>query len=329
VVDELVEGDWRVALRRRWVRVPGDPALVVEVAEPVDGATRPPVVLVHGFAQNRWTWRVTGRSMVGALVDRGHAVHTIELRGHGLSRAVARAEGQDPDRHGFVDYVADVRRVVDGLDDRPFLVGHSLGGAAVVAAAPDLDVRGVVPIAGIFTFATRNRTLRLLGRASLALRPALVGSVRLSTGWAGELLGRLYSISDVAGYGFPIAGWTPGSLERPLLEERLARGFDWTSVDVWLEMARWANGAPVPGLERWSEVRAPLLVLVGDADPLVHPDDAAACLAASGADDKRLVVFDRFHHDAHFGHIDLILGRHAPRVVWPVLLDWLACRSDA
>lgn len=319
---ETLDGPSTVELDRAWTQVDdGGPPVVVEVSTPVSGATRPPVVLVHGFAQNRFSWRVSGRSLVAALVAAGHAVHNVELRGHGLSRAAGSGNAT-----AFVDYVEDIQRVVAGLDREPFLVGHSLGGAAVVAAAASgTPVRGVVPVAGVYTFATRNRTLRALGRVSLGLAP-LMGSVRMSTGWAGHLLGKLYSVSDVAGYGFPIAGWTPGSLERPLLEERLANGFDWTSVDVWLEMAAWANGAEVPGLEGWSSCEVPLLVLVGDADPLVHPDDARACLNASGSTDKTFVLFDRYHHGAHWGHIDLLLGRDAPRIVWPALLGWMAAR---
>ena len=44
-------------------------------------------------------------------------------------------------------------------------------------------------------------------------------------------------------------------------------------------------------------------------------------------DSKELVVFDAFHHEVHWGHIDLILGCHAPAQVWPVLDRWLAERS--
>jgi pimeloyl-ACP methyl ester carboxylesterase len=321
--DEVVHGDRLVAIERSWHCFDdGGPPVVVERTVRVGGPTRPPVLLVHGFAQNRYSWRISGRSMVGALAEAGYEVLSLELRGHGLSRAAGSGNAEQ-----FTDYIDDFVRVVSRLDTPPFCIGHSLGGGVLVGAAARTELRGLVSIAGVYTFATENPLLRLLGRLTLAVEPALLASpLRMSTGWAGRVLGRLYSITDIAGYGFPISGWTPGSLERDLLEERLAIGFDWTSVEVWLEMSRWANGAPVPGTERFGEVDVPLLVLIGDADPLVRPTDGRNCIEASGSSDKRMVVFDAFHHRVHWGHVDLILGREAPEYVWSEVIDWLDAR---
>ncbi|MEZ4319674.1 MAG: alpha/beta fold hydrolase [Myxococcota bacterium] len=325
VRDEVVHGDRLVEIEREWRCLDeGGPPLAVERTVRRGGPTRPPVVLVHGFAQNRYTWRISGRSMVAALADAGFEVLSLELRGHGLSRELGSGNAT-----AFTEYIDDLVRVVESCDQPPFCIGHSLGGAVIVGAASRVELAGLVPIAGIYTFATRNPTLRLLGKATLAAEQALRATpVRMSTGWAGRVLGRLYSITDIAGYGFPISGWVPGSLERDLLEERLAIGFDWTSVEVWIEMSRWANGAPVPGTERFGEVDVPLLVIVGDADPLVRPPDARACFDASGSDDKQLVVMDAFHHRVHWGHVDLILGKDAPEFVWPLVLDWLEARAS-
>ncbi len=318
--DEVVHGDRLVAIERSWHCYDEDgPPVVVERTVKVGGPTRPPVLLVHGFAQNRYSWRISGRSMVGALADAGYEVLSLELRGHGLSRVAGSGNAQ-----AFTDYIDDFVRVASKLDTPPFCIGHSLGGGVCVGAAAQVELAGLVSIAGIYTFASENPLLRVLGRLTLAFEPALLASpLRMSTGWAGRVIGRLYSVSDIAGYGFPIAGWTPGSLERDLLEERLAVGFDWTSVEVWIEMSRWANGAAVPGTEDFGDVDVPLLVLVGDADPLVRPNDARNCFEASGSSDKELTVFDAFHHRVHWGHVDLILGKDAPEFVWPRVIDWL------
>ncbi|MCB9678712.1 MAG: alpha/beta hydrolase [Alphaproteobacteria bacterium] len=323
VRDEVVHGDRLVTVEREWLCLEDGPPLAVERTVRKGGPTRPPVILVHGFAQNRFTWRISGRSMVAALADAGYEVLSLELRGHGLSRELGSGNATE-----FTEYIEDLERVVAICDRPPFAIGHSLGGAVVVGAASRVELAGVVPIAGVYTFATRNPTLRALGRLTLAAEPALRASpVRMSTGWAGRLLGRLYSVTDIAGYGFPISGWVPGSIERELLEERLELGFDWTSVEVWIEMSRWANGAPVPGAEAFRGVDVPLLVIVGDADPLVRPADAKNCFEASGSADKQLVVMDAFHHRVHWGHVDLILGKDAPELVWPQIIDWLDRRA--
>jgi pimeloyl-ACP methyl ester carboxylesterase len=197
-----------------------------------------------------------------------------------------------------------------------------------IGLATEAKLAGLVHLAGIYTFATTNRTLRALGRLTLAWEPLLrLAPVRLHTRWSGDLIARLYAITDVMGYGAPIAGWAPESIERELLAERLVEGFDWTSVEVWLQMSRWAQGEPLSYREAFARTDVPLLVVVGDADPLVREQDARSCLAGSGSTDKELVVFDAFEHGGHWGHVDLILGRRAPEVVWPKLADWMLARS--
>lgn len=322
VHDEVIHGDRLVEVERWYETLEDGPPIVVEHTVRTSGADKPPVVLIHGFAQNRYTWRVSGRSFVGALAEAGHEVLNLELRGHGRSRKAGSGNAAR-----FEEYFDDLERVARRCDVPPFAIGHSLGGGVLVGASSRVELAGLVPLAGIFTFARDNLALRALGRLTLALQTAIPGPARMSTGWVGGVLGKLYAVTDIAGYGFPISGWTPGSLERDLLEERLTRGFDWTSIEVWLQMAAWANGAVVPGTEAFRDVQTPLLVVCGDADPLVRPVDARACYEASAADDKQMVVFDAFHHQVHWGHVDLILGRRAPEFVWPTILDWIAARS--
>ena len=313
-----------VELQRTWVELSADgPALSVEVSQPVEPTQRPPVLLVHGLAQNRFTWRISQRSLVGALVEAGYPVLNLELRGHGLSRSYGSGNAER-----FHDYVDDVVRVVRACEVAPFAMGHSLGGGVLVGASAEVRFAGIVHLAGVYHFARHNRVLRGIARLSLELEQVLtVGGIRVSTGWAGDVLGRLYALTDVAGYGLPLAGWVPGSLERPLLEERLSLGFDWTSLEVWMEMSRWARGAPFPYAEGWRTTDVPLLVMAGDLDPLVPPSDAVVCFDESGSSDKAWQPFDLWEHDVHFGHIDLLLGHQAPDIVWPAITSWLDARG--
>jgi alpha-beta hydrolase superfamily lysophospholipase len=315
-----------VELHRQSLRFPATqdrPPLAVERLRRSPGATRPPVILVHGFAQNRFTWQVTGRSLAGRLAEAGYDVLNLELRGHGNSRAYGAGNARS-----FAEYVDDLVRVVRACARTPFVIGHSLGGGVCVGAATEVDLAGVVHIAGIYSFASRNPLIRLAARVSLQLAPLLTASqVRMSTGWAGRLVGRLYSVSDIAGFGFPISGWAPGSMERDLLEERLRLGFDWTSVEVWLEMCRWAQGAPFPYAAAFARRDVPLLVVSGNADPLLHSDDARRCYEGSGSADRQFVEFEPFEHEGHWGHVDLLLGHRAPRFVWPTVVGWLDARS--
>jgi len=325
LVDEIVHGDRSVTLRRRGCRLApegGRPPLAIQRTTLPDGPTRPPVILVHGFAQNRFTWRLSRRSFSGFLAAEGFDVLNLELRGHGESRAMGA-----PSARTFAEYVDDLARAVDAATAEPFVIGHSLGGGVAIGVAAERPLAGLVHLAGVYGFARHNRALKAMGRLSRRLEPTLLRApARVRTAWAGRLIGRLYRLTDVAGYGLPIAGWAPGSMERDLLEERLRKGFDWTSVEVWAQMARWADGEPFPYAPAWRALRTPALVIAGDRDPLVTHADARACFDECGSPDKELLLLDPFEHQVHWGHVDLITGEHAPAEVWSRILAWMVAR---
>lgn len=315
---ETIDRGETAELVRQQLELPGSPPLGIERTVPVGGPTRPPVILVHGLAQNRITWRLSRRSFSGFLAARGYEVLNLELRGHGRSRALGA-----PNATSFHQYVEDLERTIDQVP-APFVIGHSLGGGVGIGASLTRHTLGLVHLAGVWRFGAHNRTLRALARLTLRLEPQLMRApVRMSTGWAGALLGQLYAVTDVAGYGAPIAGWAPDSIERDLLEERLATGFDWTSVEVWLQMARWATGHPFEYAAPFLALDRPLLVIAGDADPLVTPDDVRDLVDASRSSDKELWVYEPFEQAVHWGHVDLILGRYARKLVWPRIAQWL------
>lgn len=349
-VEQVTDGDHRVCLRKEIVRLEGDAPLVMVRKHLPDGPTRPPVMLVHGFAQNRYSWHTSVRSMSAWLAFRGWDTWNLELRGHGRSREAGTIGAER-----FADYVQDVLRAAESLPGPAFWIGHSLGGTALYGAATEAVrqrsdseaaalPRGVIGIGALYHFGQANRLIGLLGRATHALLPPLPerpderrgeaeardGSVlarlQVRTRLIGRIVARLYSITDIAGYTFPISGWWPGSVEPELLRERLEIGFDWTSVKVWQEMSRWATEGVFDYDEAWHETDVPLLVLLGDKDSLMPPADGRVAFDRSGSRDKTLHIFDDWHEQVHWGHLDLILGRYAPRYVWPLIDHWMAER---
>jgi pimeloyl-ACP methyl ester carboxylesterase len=112
----------------------------VELAYAVHGAPGDParatVVLVHGWLGDRSYWD----GQVAALTERHHPVITLDLGGHGASGA-GRADWT------LAAFGDDVVAVVQAVDPQQVvLVGHSMGGDAVLLAARELRerVRGVV-----------------------------------------------------------------------------------------------------------------------------------------------------------------------------------------
>jgi pimeloyl-ACP methyl ester carboxylesterase len=254
------------------------------------------------------------------LAAQGLDVYVLELRGHGNSRVSGA-----PER--FADYVDDAAELAAAIGAPAFWVGHSLGGAVAYALATVVPVRGVVGIGAVYRFAQHNRVVNWITRVShLARVRGVFGALSVRTRAAGQLLGRLYGISDVAGYAFPVSGWAPGSLEPELLAERLERGFDWTSLHVWLDMSRWAHGGGFDYAEAWSRTDVPLFVITGDLDHLMPPEDARAAFSESASHDRTLLDLEPWNTGAHWGHLDLISGRSAPEHVWAPLRAWIAER---
>ena len=110
------------------------------------GRRAPPVLLVHGFGQNRYAWHLPSRSFANHLARAGFDVFNLDLRGHGRSRLSAAGA-----RRGVDDYVE--RGLADGRR----------GGAVARPAAPHLARRAL---------ARRPRRLRRRARASRAPSPA-------------------------------------------------------------------------------------------------------------------------------------------------------------
>ncbi|WP_216898280.1 alpha/beta fold hydrolase [Nocardia alni] len=94
------------------------------------------VLLLHGGGQTRHSWQHTG----ARLAEHGWTALALDARGHGESGWSADADyGQDA-------MVADLRAVLATLDERPVLVGASMGGmTSLLAQGEDPSLaRGLV-----------------------------------------------------------------------------------------------------------------------------------------------------------------------------------------
>ena len=96
-------------------------SLAYEDSDPA--GTRPPVVLIHGFAANRDTnWRLPG--WIDALRAAGRRVVALDCRGHGES-----ARPHDPAAYADGAMARDVVALLDHLGiARADLIGYSMGG---------------------------------------------------------------------------------------------------------------------------------------------------------------------------------------------------------
>jgi len=331
-----------VTLRRRILEIPlPQGRLAVLTCKRPDGSQpRGAVLLVHGFAQNRFSWHQPERSFANFLVSRGLEIFNLELPGHGLSREAGSAPAL-----GFDDYVADLPQIVARVTEaagglRLFTIGHSLGASILFAAAPEMPGRlaGLVSLAGLFgvSFGSLGVLDRVAGLGST------VAAISGLSGWRvpvpidhlGKILLGGMPLFDSRINPVPFLPWRAGGAERPVIRARVREGFDRASVGVGADIFAWAGSGRFTSRDGSVDYGArfaaledlPLLVVTCDRDKLAAPEIARAPYWASRSRDRTLLEFTEAEHGVSIGHLDLICGRHAPRLVWPAIGNWIEAR---
>ncbi len=331
----LARGRVPIAMvRKRAAHVP--PGRTPDGADPESFAvaTRGSVLLIHGYGQNRYAFHLPSRSLVNHLACAGFDVYNIDLRGRGRS---AHLGAQRPG--AVLDFVHDdVPGALDVIQDlnggQPvFLVGHSLGGIVSYCSAVDeaARVRGVVTLGAPYRFTRGSPWLTVLGEAFLTLDarmelPNLPVPAR-SYGW---FVRRARRLVDSRLYPLPLRGFHRGSVEAHVLREHMALAMDIGSIATMRGMFSWARQAKrgesedgMFGYERGFEaLDKPLLVISGRFDDLAAPKSVEPAFLRSRSRDKT-------YRELPFGHVDMLVGREAPRLTWRLIEKWLLERTSA
>ncbi|MCF6322087.1 MAG: lysophospholipase [Rhizobiaceae bacterium] len=112
---------------------------------------KPPIIFVHGSWHGAWCWQT---HFVDYFSRHGFNVYAPDLRGHGDSPPQKAMRW-----NRIAEYVDDVLYVVDSLDQKPVLIGHSMGGfisqhcmlrcdkLAAVGLLATVPYYGVLPVA--------------------------------------------------------------------------------------------------------------------------------------------------------------------------------------
>ncbi|WP_394826322.1 alpha/beta hydrolase [Pendulispora albinea] len=297
-----------------------------------DGGTRSPVLLVHGFGQNRYAWHLPSRSLANHLARAGFDVFNVDLRGHGRTRQLTRVGSAGIDDYVREDIPAAVEEAsrISG-NRRVFLVGHSLGGLVSYAAAPELSglIAGVVSIGSPYHFTNGSWSLSALALFVKAL--AAVGvrpwNLPMTIRPIGSLMRTFRRVAESPFYPIPVRGWHAGALEPHVLDEHLRLAFDRAMLHDLINMFEWANdrrfgGSALDYSERFEKHDSPLLIISGQRDDLAPPASVRPAFLRSRSRDKT-------YRALPFGHIDLLMGRDAPLSTWSLVHAWLDKRAAA
>lgn len=312
----VTEDGWRIAVIRYRPAVP-------------NGAE--PVVLLHGVGSNRYGLDLTADlSFARALTQSGYDAWIVELRGRGLSTQ-PRLFGQHRWDWSFDEYVerdvpAAIRVVLAATGrEQCHLIGHSLGALVAYGLLGDEEqaakVRSAVAIGGPATYRFQRKYLFPWSLRNLRfVRHAFL--MRL--------------LAPIAGYWRPKILHNPENITGATIRRFLVNASTNFAHNEMLQYSDWIAHDQFRSIDHRRDYRkemekiaTPMLFVCGNKDLLAPPPAVKDAYDLVASRDKRLVVASRGQSlEANYGHFDLVLGRAAPKEIFPLVLDWLGTHTQ-
>jgi acylglycerol lipase len=252
-----------------------------------DGAPRAAVVLAHGASEHsgRYAWTAE------QLTPRGYAVHALDHRGHGRSSG-SRAVIDSID-NAVADIGTVVARATAEHGERPFLLGHSMGGCLSLAYATrrQESIAGLALSAPVAVLEAASPVERVAARVLSFVAPKLgVYTIDSATVSRDPEVVRDYDADPLNHHG------------------RLPAR---TVAVMSNEVGRFPESIPALTL--------PLLVMVGTGDQLVPPAASELVYELAASEDKTIKRYDGLYHE--------ILNEPEREQVVSDLLAWLDTHS--
>ena len=295
------------------------------VRPPRIGQKGPTVMLLHGLGANHRGFHFPGRSLARWLAARGHDVWLPELRGHGHS-TVRRYDWclDEYLQYDLPAILAAIRKYSGA--ERIHWVGHSMGGILLMcygALHPGAPIAGGVAVASALDYGVGKTGFADL----LPLRPVLEPLGAIPYGSLVHLLapvmgeGRLSMVEK-----FNV--W-PSNVEPEMIRKLHADCFHSipTSLLIHLATTFEPEGLCVcQGVRVCQEapsVSFPLRLIAGSRDAQVSVQAVEHTAGLIGDNTDVVVRGASSGCRDHYGHWDLLIGRRAPREVWPRIAEWI------
>ena len=249
------------------------------------------LLVVHGYAEHSGRYEGFG----AWFAARGCAVHAYDHPGHG------RSSGTRCHVRRFADLLDDLDLALQQVRARHparsvFLVGHSMGGLTVAAFAADRrpDVAGVVTSGAALSVSEGlSRGRRLAARVLRRIAPRFAFQSRIDAN------GLSRDPDVVRAY-----------LEDPLVIRTITASL---AAELMAAIPRTAA--------RGGDVRVPMLMLHGEADPICPVDGSRAFYAQLDVPGSRLRSYPGLRHE--------IFNEPERESVFEDLLDWVRGREAA
>lgn len=303
-------------------------------------AHRTPVVLCHGMGSNRRNMDGPGRlSLARYLARRGYDTWSIELRGAGNSTRPTWWNGKRYD-WTFEDYVhhdarAALRIVLrETAATQVHWVGHSMGGMiayALLMSPAQAKIASAVTL-GSPTMSQVGHPLLDFGIPFASLLRYL--PARLPSGTLARLAAPAAALVSTIGPGkkaLSELGFHENNIDPALLRTLMLTAVEDIPVSLLREFARWYETKSMSDVyamfdftEHLERIAAPLCVIAGSNDELTPARDLRRVYERVRSADKEFRIIGREHgFRSDYSHADLVLGRHAPDDVFPLVYAWL------
>jgi acylglycerol lipase len=249
------------------------------------------LLLQHGYGHYAQQYLRGNAALVSHLLAMGVSVYAFDMWGNGWS--LGQRGATDVDR-AVTDHLAARRKVTEDPETRGlpvFLFGHSVGGLVTVTSIlrDGVNVQGVILASP--TLADASGFSRAMARLGAVLAPA----------------------TNIPGPGGKIESLTGA----PEIQQALIRDTLYFRRVTWITAASGASLAHA-NWTLYPSVRAPVLVLHGDADETTSADASRRFVDAIGSTDKTLRLVPRGLH--------VLLDDTKRDEVRSALLAWIEAR---
>jgi len=290
------------------------------------------VLLVHGLASNyrNMDFPIQDLSLAKYLSHKGFDTWIVDLRGSGLSKKSAfKAYKWYFDDFVFHDLPSAVDTMLVLTGAKKFhWVGHSLGGLLAFPFSHYYHRKNVfqslTTIASPMTTTSRPGYFKMTHRFDriIKLFPRLPYKTisKIATRFVDLLLG----LEDNALF-------SRDNMTREILVAIMQHAVESVPTSLILQIHDWLNhnyfaskDKKIDFMHSLEALTMPILMIAGSVDSFTPLADIRLAFRRLPSTKKTLMVFGKSRgHEHDYGHIDLLLGKNAPKEVYPHILNWL------
>ncbi|MBT6178396.1 MAG: alpha/beta fold hydrolase [Deltaproteobacteria bacterium] len=293
-----------------------------------------PVLLCHGISSNKYNWDLNDEySFPDYIASKGFDTYVVELRGSGQSTKPGLFDEKEYD-YSFDDYVLrDLPAAINFVSSRSetgqvHWMGHSMGSMVMYAYLQRVGQEKIRSVTAVGSPPKLFEGNESLGR-SIGLFPVV--------DWFYDELPSGLLVKTVAPLAYPgvIAPqhvlWNYDNLDPAVARQTGAHAVDNLSSKVVRQLVKGAADGYLSSedghhnyTDGMKKIEVPIFFVVGGLDQMAPPAVMVEAFRKVQSKDKRIEILSRANGYAHdYGHVDLVLGKTAPREVFPLLEQWL------